>query len=184
MSAFERADILTASGHYFDLLNPEQAVFGIHDIAAGLSKICRFNGQCRAFYSVAQHSVLVSSILEPAYALPGLLHDAAEAFVGDVTRPLKRLLPDYQRIEARVEAAVFERFGLGAMPAQVRRADLIALATEQRDLMPAHNDTWACLHGIEPLGRRIVPWPPEIAYETFLTCFQQLTAGQSVETAS
>ena len=87
------------SGAWFDFLDPESSDFAIEDIAAGLSNICRYAGQCSGFYSVAEHSLLVSEVaFDHAYA--ALMHDAAEAFIGDVTRPLKQLLPDFKRIEA------------------------------------------------------------------------------------
>ena len=165
------------SGNYFDFLTPEKSVFKIEDIAHGLSNLCRFNGQCKEFYSVAQHSVLASRFIQQTGSLPydALMHDAAEAFIGDIVKPLKRLLSEYSIIEKRVEAAIFERFNVSnPMPDAVKHIDLVMLAMEQRDLMPPHNDEWGCLQGIEPLSTHITPWTPKEAYKAFLNRYDQI----------
>ncbi len=170
--------ILTCGGSYFDFEWPEHSAFTIDDIAHALSMICRFTGHTRSFYSVAQHSIEVSRLLPPEHQLAGLLHDAAEAFIGDVSAPLKAMLPDYKAIEKRIEAAVFGRFGLPAkLPPEVKRADLIMLATEQRDLMPPHGDQWAILAGIEPRAARIRPLASGTAEYLFRKRYEELAAG-------
>lgn len=172
--------IQTVSGHYFDFVRPDLSRIEIVDIAHGLSQTCRFAGQARRFYSVAQHSVLVSLIVPPEDGFAGLMHDAAEAYIGDMTKPLKRLLPDYGVVEKRAEAAVFGRFGLPAiLPASVKAGDVIMLATEQRDLMPPHQGGWPTLHGVVPLALKVRPVWCRIAKAMFLARFDELTAGNA-----
>ena len=105
--------ITTASGKFFDILRPEEYEFDIEEIATALSNLCRYTGHVNRFYSVAEHSVLVSRIVPERLQLAGLLHDASEAYLGDVSSPLKRLLPEYKAIERNVQAAIAQRFGLG-----------------------------------------------------------------------
>jgi hypothetical protein len=170
---------MTVSGSTFDFTDPTESIIDINDIAHALSNICRFNGHVKEFYSVAQHSVLVSYEVPEKHAMAGLLHDAAEAFLGDVTRPLKNLLPDYAAIEQRVELAVFRGFGLtDKLPKCVHEADLVLLATEKRDLMPVSDNNWECIAGIEPRANIIRPMSPSSARELFLLRFEELTMSK------
>ena len=128
--------ILLLSGEYFDLAEPEACAFQVSDIAHALGNICRFTGHTQRFYSVAEHSVICSHMVPPEDAMAALMHDAAEAFIGDVSSPLKSLLPDYKAVERRVEQAVWSRLGLPlTLPPSVKIADRRALAVEQRVCM-------------------------------------------------
>ncbi len=165
----------TAGGRQFWPLDPRADEVHLDDIAHALANMCRFGGHCRTFYSVAEHSVRVSLIVPPEDALAGLLHDAAEAYVVDVPRPLKRFLQGYSTIERAVEAAVLARFGLSAsLPASVKIADEVLLATEARDLMGGESaGRWYL--AAEPLAERIAPWSPGKARHAFLDRFGALT---------
>lgn len=167
--------ILTVSGNYFSFTHPEQSTYTIEDIAHALSNITRFTGHIRQFYSVAQHSVLVSENVPQEHALAALLHDASEAFCGDIATPLKHLLPEYKVIEQRVEKAIFDKFGLPfPMHPCIKVADLTLLATEKRDLMPL-SDEWEIIKGVPRLPYSIWPVTPPMAKKMFLDRYKELT---------
>lgn len=167
--------IKLSSGRYFSFENPEPLT--IKEIAHALSNICRFTGHCREFYSVAQHAVLVSRLIEPEFAWEGFHHDDGESVVGDMASPLKRLLPGYKAIERRCELPILAAFGIDAdnMPPQVKVADLKALRTEQRDVMSGDGELWSDLSGIEPACERIFPVAPHIAEQMFLDRYWELS---------
>ena len=173
-----RPTILTAAGGYFDFSDPVASEIGIGEIAHALSHICRFTGHVRRFYSVAEHSWHVSHLVPRGDELAGLLHDAPEAFIGDVSKPLKMLLPDYAAIEERVEAAVLGKFGLPAqLPASVKHADLQMLRVEQVQAMGAVGHDWG-LGDLTPRAKlvRLEFWDPAEARMMFLRRFEELTA--------
>lgn len=135
-------EIQTATGGLIKLKKPRPQDINIQDIALALSRICRFGGHLRAdldHYSVAQHSMLVADHCSPRNKAVALLHDAAEAYLGDVISPLKKLLLGYKMLEHNFNRAIGERFNLGnalnELPDEVKHNDLRALATERRDLM-------------------------------------------------
>ena len=166
--------MMLSTGAWLDLLDPGASDFGIENVAHGLAHVCRYAGQCRAFYSVAEHSLLVSEAC-PAAPFAALMHDAAEAFIGDVTRPLKQLLPDYRSIERGVETAIFERFGLPeGMPATVKSADLRVLAAEQDQVMPRGAADWAVVANVRPAHVRVRHLAPAAAKEAFLARYHEL----------
>lgn len=167
--------IQTISGRYYNLEIPRPSEICLTDIAHALSNLCRFTGHSFQFYSVAQHSVIVSQIVPPDLAFAALLHDAHEAYVGDMSAPLKELLQEYQRVELLAANAVRLRFGVPLkMPEAIKRADLVALATERRDLMLTAGANWDCLAGIDPLPQHITPLGPIQAHGLFLARFRQL----------
>lgn len=161
--------ILTHSGKRLDLLSPDPDVITAFDIAHALARINRFTGHTKVAYTVAEHSIRVAALVDPEWRLQALLHDAAEAYIGDISSPLKALLPAFAQIEHGIHHAICQRFGIGsALHPSIKQADLIMLATERRDLMPVHPDSWECLEGITPAPETIHPMPAEIVRIEFL----------------
>lgn len=149
----------------------------IEDIAHALSLQCRFAGHVTSFYSVAQHSVLVSEIVPKEVAFEGLMHDAAEAYLQDMIRPLKcveSLGKAYGKFEAQLEAMIATKYHLTfPYPPEIKHADNTLLFTEQRDLRVKHL-YWQGSENYTPLKERIVPWQPGYAEARFLQRFADL----------
>lgn len=168
--------VSTFSGNRFYPLEPRIDRVAIEDIAHGLAYQCRFNGQTCEFYSVAQHSLVVASLVPARLRLAALLHDAAEAYLGDMVKPLKVLLPEFGAIEEKVTRIIADTFGVDFSDyGPIKKADLVALATEKRDLMPHSVERWAYLDGIQALPDAIVPMSPTNAKEAFLLEFNRLS---------
>lgn len=161
--------IRTISGKRFDLVAPKPDSICIEDIGRALSHICRYTGHLRTMYSVAQHSVLVSQIVQPRLALEALLHDASEAYCNDISSPLKKLLPDYRAIEERIQSAINKRFQINTVHKyEIKRADLILLQTEMRDLGDFSDDEKPDAILYPPLEVRIIPLSSDDAMQLFI----------------
>ena len=168
--------IQTYTGRAFNALNPDPKTVDIFDIAHGLALACRWTGHVRFHYSVGQHSVLVSQIVPPRDALWGLLHDASEAYLTDMARPIKVKMPQYYDIEKKLMAAVCEHFCLPReMPDTVRWADDVLLCSEARDLLPPCERPWSVASQM-PTERvaRIRPWPIWYTEYRFLKQYARL----------
>lgn len=126
--------ILLQSGVRFNLADPDPDLINIEDIAHALAYIPRFNGQTRVPYSVASHSLYCSHVVSDRHALQALMHDAAEAYVGDMTSPLKRLLPEFKKIEDRIQAAICRKYEIPfRLHEEVKWADVAAYCVERSD---------------------------------------------------
>ena len=178
--------IQTVSGRRLNPLDPDPAEIDVEDIALALSHQCRFGGHSRVFYSVCQHSCLVSDLVaerggDGEAALWALLHDASEAYLVDLPHPLKHrseLGRLYSEAEDRLQAAICERFGLTVeAPPLVKQADRALLATERRDVASVAWH-WPELDGFEPLDLRIEAWPPERARVGSLERYERLGRGR------
>jgi hypothetical protein len=171
----------TVSGRKYWPADPRPEDFCVEDIAHALANQCRFGGHCRTFYSVAQHSVHVSRVCDPADALWGLLHDASEAYIVDIPRPFKTApgMEGYRLYENQMMRAVCEAFGLPAeIPASVKHADEVLLASEARDLMPeASVRRWYLPE--RPLDFTLSPWSPTKSRALFLARFHELTRTEA-----
>lgn len=172
--------IQTYTGRKFWPLDPRPEEVCIEDIAHALGNLCRFGGHCRRFYSVAEHCVYVSLFVAPAFAMAGLLHDASEAYLVDVPKPIKPFLSGYRQAEKRISEAVFDHVGIGGsagypeadMREHVKRVDNAILADEALQLMSRPPDKWVLPE--KPLGVEIKCWPPDEATAGFMERYKRL----------
>ena len=170
--------IQTHLGKKIDLLEPDLEQIDIRDIAFHLSHINRYTGAA-GDYNVADHSVRVARAASRGWldidaAKAGLLHDATEAYLGDMSSPLKRLLPEYQALERRWMEIIGRRFDvcLTPLPDAVKRADIAMCATEARDLMVFPPEPWGLTE--LSLPEKVVPWRPSKAESVFLGWYSLL----------
>jgi hypothetical protein len=165
----------TASGRQFWPLDPRSNEIYIEDIAAHLSKLCRYGGALRddLHYSVAEHCVHVASAAPDHLKLTALLHDGSEAYLQDVIRPIKRHLTNYETIEAELERAIAARFWLSwPWHPEVKRLDTAILADERDQAMAPPPVPWS--QTTEPaLGVRLQFWERKQARQEFLRAFKE-----------
>lgn len=166
----------TWTGRAFYPLTPRTADIDVRDIAHALSLLCRYGGHTRRHLSVAEHCVLMSWAVAPENALWALLHDATEAYLGDVVGPVKVYLPQYRIMESRLMEVICRRFDLPVdEPRQVREADTRIRLDERAALMALAPMPWPGVDGLEPLGVTVVGWSAEAAETAFLARFNELT---------
>jgi len=178
MTDMEECWITTFTGKLFYPLRPRVEDVDIRDIAHALSNICRFTGHCPKFYSVAQHSVIVSRCVSKENALWGLLHDASEAYISDIARPVKHdpRLSIYTAFELSIMAVVAEKYGLDVHePQEVKEVDAMVLRNEAK-CFGMLTCEWKH-YDLPDLDIGILPMEPELAEELFKDRFLELYFG-------
>lgn len=181
--------IETYTGERFDILKYTAEDIRIEDIAHSLSLTCRYTGHCKYHYSVAQHSMLVASIIASDYLplikskadqtatlLLALLHDATEAYLGDMV-VIKWLVPQIKEIEAKLDGVIQAKFKTARGDAgYVREADMIALAVEASNLMKSGGKDWPILPKVKPndFSYLVYEEEPSVMEAKFLTYYHQL----------
>jgi uncharacterized protein len=173
----------TVSGRWVNPFDPDPEQLDSGDIARALANQCRFGGHCRVFYSVAQHSVIVSQLVEERggdsdEAFAALMHDATEAYLGDMPHPLKHRSPlgaAFKQAEDHLERALRDRFGIKPDVPAIKAADRALLATERR-AFSAETWHWPELQGVEPLALELRAWSPDEAAEAFTRRYAELDA--------
>lgn len=183
MTEQTKSSITTVSGRFFDLLAPEEYEYDIDEIAVALSNLCRYTGHVNRFYSVAEHSVLVSRLVPDNLSLCGLLHDASEAFVGDVSSPLKKLLPEYKAIEDRIQTAIASHFNLEyPFPEAIHEADKKMYWQERQEV--ADNGVKDTLwHQDRRAARKVEArgMAPNMAYRMFMRRYNDILKNKTIK---
>lgn len=168
----------TYTGEMFDVFSPNKEQIVLKDISHALSMLCRFGGHSRNFYSVAEHSFLIAEYFEDRreydLARAALLHDATEAYMGDVIRPLKLHWPLYRQTEEYLQGLIFTKFNLPPeMPPEVKAADLRICNDERAALL--HERPWTPeIDALPYLDVEIHSWFPIQAEQNFMDMFWRL----------
>lgn len=172
----------TGSNQQLDFAAEEWIVLPIELIARALSNICRYNGHCSRYYSVAEHSILMSYMVPEELALATLLHDASEAYVGDMPTGLKRAMGiSFKSFEHKATLAVSRGYGIPMEQLEspvIKQFDRRILGDEAQQLLPPHRFWDKFVTEYEPTGVTIEAWPPDVANAKFLERFEELRGRQ------
>ena len=177
--------IRLTNGNKFFFHDLEKSDICIQNIAKPLAKLCRFNGQTPGWnhYSIAEHAINVSKLVPKKYRFCALMHDAAEAFLGDVTTPLKRNLPQYKTIEMKWDDFIAQSYGYQyPFPPEVKKADYEMCVLEYHTFF---KDVWKFNPEVDtdlictstPINPALIKfeyWPPRLAYEAFMERYIEL----------
>ena len=167
--------IETYSGKKLDVFNINKEAIDIVDIAHALSMACRFNGHLKRFLSVAEHSIIVASMVEEKHQLPALLHDAAEAYITDIPRPIKQMIPMVNEIDAALTKAIFEKYGCAyPIDPEITEVDRELCLAEARD-SNMDVDSWGERYSF--IEHTPFHWSPVEAKKYFLKMFNEMTGG-------
>ena len=173
----------TVSGRWVNPFDPDPDQLDAGDIARALANQCRFGGHSRVFYSVAQHSVIVSELVEQGGgdvedAFAALMHDATEAYLGDMPHPLKHRSPlgaAFKQAEDRLEQVIRDRFAIRPDVPEIKRVDRALLGAERRAFSAERWD-WPELEGVEALDLELTALAPDDAARAFADRYAQLSA--------
>lgn len=166
--------IQTHSGKTFVVADPSEDSIDIRDIAAALSKQCRYAGHCIKPYSVAEHCVLMAEKAKPEHKLTALLHDASEAYLIDVPKPVKSLIVGYELLESNIMAKIAAKYKFfWPLPKEVKELDRRILSDERMQNMSPMEDGETWPDGLPPIGVTLKCWSPDQSYREFMDAFFQ-----------
>ncbi len=168
----QNAWIATFTGLRLNPFDPDPEMINIDDIAHGLSLTCRYAGQCKKFYSVAEHSIRLTRLVPEELRPVALMHDSAEAYMLDLPSLIKRVMPGYQAAEHNLLSVIFAKYDIDIqLLTRFLKEEYVLLATECRDLV-TNTDGWFLPE--PPLDKPIEPWTPRTAEVLFKNIFTAL----------
>lgn len=176
--------VTTRDGHlfYFDQLNVES--IPLHSVAHSLSQQCRFNGHIEEHYSVAEHSVHISHLVleyggSPDTALYGLLHDASEAFMGDMPRPLKKMFPAFSNLESRIMEKYCELYSIDDPDVKMVQWLDCNIVRDEAEKFYAEPPEWTKEYASVIHPDRLLGWDAMAVKYIFLEQFQHLQEARN-----